>query len=382
MGFLPERHFRRLVHRYGGNKGVRTFTCWDQLACMMFAQLTYRESLRDVEACLRAVGKKQYHMGITGRVSRTNLARANETRDWHIYEQFALYLIRIARRLYSEDSLGIELENAAYAFDSTTIDLCLSMFPWARFMDGQGGKKKGAVKLHTLLDLRGDIPAFIHISNGKMHDVLALDYVAIEPAAFYILDRGYHDFKRLFRFTEASAFFITRARLNTKYRRVVSRACDSPGILCDQTIKFTGFYARRNYPQVLRRISYQDPETKKRLVFLTNNLSLPALTVAELYRARWRIELFFKWIKQHLRIKNFYGTSDNAVRTQIWIAVATYVLVAIIKRRLNLPHSLHTMLQVLSVSPFEKTSILSAFHDCTDAAHDDLHDNQLALFRN
>jgi len=381
LSHLPERQFRRLVNKYKGNERVRTFSCWDQLACMFFAQLTYRESLRDIEACLNAQGASLYHMGIRGHVSRTNLARANECRDWRIYQDLALHLIKIAQRLYSEDSFGVDLKNTAYAFDSTTIDLCLSVFPWARFMDGKGGKKRGAVKLHTLLDLRGNIPTFIHISTGKMNDVRALDYLLIEACAFYIMDRGYHDFRRLFRFTEARAFFVTRPRSNTKFRRLCSSPCDkSVGIICDQIIMLTGLNSRKHYPEKLRRIRYQCLKTGKRLVFITNNFELPALTIAQLYRSRWQIELFFKWIKQHLRIKRFYGTTSNAVKTQIWIAVSTYVVVAIIKKRLRLPHSLYTMLQILSVSTFEKTPLLWAFQPHDDFQSQLVCSNQLNLF--
>lgn len=381
LAHLPERQFRRLVNSYGGNKRVRTFSCWDQLACMMFAQLTYRESLRDVEACLNGLGTKLYHMGIKGHVSRTNLADANEKRDWRIYQQLATLLIKIARRLYAGDAFGVDLKNTAYAFDSTTIDLCLSLFPWARFMDGNGGKTKGAVKLHTLLDLRGNIPSFIHISDGKMSDVCSMDHLLIEAAAFYIMDRGYHDFERLYRFTLAHAFFVTRPRSNTKYRRLYSHPCDeSLGILCDQTILLSGVVTGKVYPDKLRRLRYKDPQTQKQLVFITNNFDLPAATIAQLYRARWQVELFFKWIKQHLRIKCFYGRTDNAVRTQIWIAIATYVLVAIIKKRLNITQSLYTILQVISISAFEKTPILSAFQLHSDCEDQIAAGNQLNIF--
>lgn len=381
IAHLPERQFRRLVEKYGGNKRVRTFSCWDQLACMLFAQLTYRESLRDVEACLNGLGTKLYHMGIKGHVSRTNLADANERRDWRIYRELAMLLIKTARRLYAEDSFGLDLKNTVYAFDSTTIDLCLSLFPWAQFMDGKGGKTKGAVKLHTLLDLRGNIPTFIHISDGKMNDVCSMDYLSIESSAFYVMDRGYHDFTRLYRFTRARAFFVTRPRSNTKYHRLYSLPCDkSLGILCDQTIRLSGVATSQNYPDKLRRIRYRDPQTQKKLVFVTNNFDLPAATIAQLYRSRWQVELFFKWIKQHLRIKYFYGRADNAVKTQIWIAVAAYVLVAIVKKRLNLPHSLYTILQVISVSAFEKTPILSAFQQHIDTQDRSGVSNQLNIF--
>lgn len=381
VSYIPEVKFRRLVKKYNGNAGVRTFSCWDQFLCLLFAQLTYRESLRDIEACLTALGPKRYHMGIRGNISRSNLARANEKRDWRIYQEMALHLIKIARQLYANEAFEAELENTSYAFDSTTIDLCLTLFPWARFMDGNGGKTKGAVKLHTLLDLRGNIPTFIHISDGKLHDVCALDHLPIEPHAFYIMDRGYHDFQRLYRFTHAGAFFVTRARSNTKYKRLYSHATDKTlGIVCDQTIMLTGFDTQHHYPEKLRRIRYRDPETKKLLVFITNNFELPPLTIAKLYKARWQVELFFKWIKQHLRIKQFFGTSDNAVRSQIWIAVATYVLVAIVKKRLQLPQSLYTILQVLSVSAIEKTPISSAFQQQVDTENQHGTVNQLILF--
>jgi hypothetical protein len=381
VAHIPEVKFRRLVEKYQGNLGVRTFSCWDQLLCMLFAQLTYRESLRDIEACLTALGSKLYHMGIRGNLSRTNLARANEKRDWRIYQDLALHLIKIARGLYAQDDFEEELKNTAYAFDSTTIDLCLALFPWAHFMNGNGGKTKGAIKLHTLLDLRGNIPTFIHISDGKLFDVCALDYLPIEPLAFYVMDRGYHDFQRLYRFTQAHAFFVTRPRRNTKYRRLYSHEVDkTSGILSDQTIMLTGGNTQSYYPKKLRRILYRDPETKKRLVFITNNFDLSSPMVAKLYKARWQVELFFKWIKQHLRIKKFYGTSKNAVRTQIWIAVATYVLVAIVKKRLKLNQSLYTILQVLSVSLVEKTPILSAFQHGQDSKSSVTRDNQLSLF--
>jgi len=321
-------------------------------------------------------------MGIHGKVSRTNLARANEKRDWRIYRDFAHHLIAVARKLYAGDKLSVELNNAVYAFDSTTIDLCLSLFPWARFMDGTGGKRKGAIKLHTLLDLRGNIPSFVHISTGKVSDIAGLDKISIEPSAFYILDRGYLDFSRLHRIQQASAFFVTRSKSNIKFRRLYSRPVDrAQGIIADQTITLFGRFTPSYYPEQLRRIRYRDPSTGMRLVFLTNNFKLPAHTVAELYRMRWQIELFFKWIKQHLRIKQFYGTSDNAVKTQVWIAIATYVLVVVVKKRLALPQSIYTILQILSISLGEKVPISRMFHDAPDTELDVTTDNQLNLFR-
>jgi len=362
MEFLPLRRFHTCVKRYGGNHKVQRFTCLDQFLVMAFAQLTYRESLRDIEACLRAMEPKLYHMGIRSRVSRNTLANANEVRDWRIYADFAHILIDRARQLYADEDFGQELQDATlYALDSTTIDLCLTLFPWARFR-----RTKGAVKLHTLMDLRGSIPSFIHISDGKLHDVNVLDLLLPESGAYYVMDRAYLDFERLFRINQALAFFITRARKKFRFRRRYSHPTDkSTGILCDQTILLLSFYPAKKYPEPLRRICYLDPETRKRLVFLTNNFELPAPMIAELYKARWRIELFFKWIKQHLRIKVFYGTSANAVKTQIWIAISTYLLVAILKRELRLEQSLYTILQVLSVSLFEKTPILQALsgHD-------------------
>jgi hypothetical protein len=353
LEFVPWHTFRRLVAKYQGNFNVRSFSCLDQFLCMVFAQLTYRESLRDIEACLRAQPDKLYHMGIRGNVSRSALADANEQRDWRIYYDFAQALIRIARELYAEESIGIELKETVYALDSTTIDLCLSMFSWALFR-----QTKAAVKLHTLLDLRGSIPTFIHISDGKLHDVNVLDLLELEPGAFYVMDRGYVDFKRLYKFVLAGSFFVTRAKSNFKYRKIKANLVDrSTGVRCDQVVELVGFYSRRRYPAQLRRIRYRDKEGRL-LIFLTNNMTLPALTICDLYRLRWQVELFFKWIKQHLRIKRFFGTSENAVKTQVWIAVSTYVLVAIVRKRLDLSLSLHTMLQILSVMPFEKQSLL------------------------
>lgn len=373
---LPLPVFRQCVERYGGHHKVKSFTCLDQFLCMTFAQLTYRESLRDIEACLRAHQNKLYHMGMRGGVSRNTLANANQVRDWRIYADFAQHLIKIARGLYVNDGFGVDLDNTVYALDSSTIDLCLSLFPWAPFR-----RTKAAVKMHTLLDLRGNIPTFIHISDGKLHDVNALDLLEFEPGAFYIMDRGYVDFTRLYRFTLASAFFVTRAKSNTKLRRLYSQAVDqSTGLRCDQTVVLTGVKTPRYYPEKLRRIKYYDGTTDQTFVFLTNNFTLPALTIAELYRCRWQVELFFKWIKQHLRIKAFFGTSENAVKSQIWIAVSTYVLVAILKKRLNIENSLYTLLQVLSLTLFERAPINQLLMDSDYNSTDPLERNQLTLF--
>jgi IS4 transposase len=321
---------------------------------MAFAQLTYRESLRDIEACLQAQKSKLYHMGIRSSVSRNNLAHANKVRDWRIYADLAHVLIQTARKMYAGDNFALELENTVFALDATTIDLCLSMFPWAKFR-----KNKGAVKLHTLLDLRGNIPTFIHISDGKLHDVNILDILPLEAGAFYVMDRGYLDFTRLYTISQSSAFFVTRAKSNLKYRRIYSHPIDrSTGLICDQSIMLTGFYQHKGYPEMMRRVKYYDAKTDKTLVFLTNNFSLPSMTIAELYRNRWQVELFFKWIKQNLRIKTFYGTSENAVKAQIWIAVSVYLLVAIMKKRLKIEASLYTTLQVLSVTIFERVPLL------------------------
>ena len=363
IDFVPLHVFRKCVRRYHGNFKVRKFSCLDQFLCMCFAQLTFRESLRDIEACLRSVQSRLYHMGIRGSVARSTLADANERRDWRIYRDFAHILIGIARPLYVGEHLDVDLESTAYALDSTTIDLCLSLFPWARFRQA-----KGAIKLHTLLDLRGSIPTFIHVSDGKFHDVNVLDILAVEPGAFYIMDKAYIDFSRLFGIHQASAFFVIRGKRNFQYRRRSSSSVDSSnGLRCDQTVIATGVKSAIKYPVPLRRISFVDPETKKRFVFLTNNFLLPAQSIPSLYKARWQIELFFKWIKQHLRIKAFYGTSPNAVKTQIWIAISTYLLVAILKKRLKLDLSLHTILQILSLSVFEKVPILEVLSDrgCT-----------------
>ncbi len=350
MDFMSLPTFRRCVAKYKGDFNVKTFSCLDQFLCMAFAQITHRESLRDIEICLRAQNKKLYHMGIRGRVSKSTLADANEKRDWRIYAEFAQNLIVTARELYREDSFLEELDETVYALDATTIDLCLSVFPWAPFR-----KKKAAVKLHTLLDLRGNIPTFIHISDGKLHDVNALDLLQLEAGAYYVMDRGYLDFERLYTFNQIPAFFVTRAKNNLQYKRRYSHPVNKEtGLRCDQTIMLTGFYAAKHYPNTLRRVKFQDVDTGKTLVFLTNNFTLPALTITQLYRSRWQVELFFKWIKQHLRIKRFFGTSENAVKTQVWIAVSVYILVAIMKKRLNLQESLYTILQILSVSVFEK----------------------------
>ena len=356
MDFIPTYEFKQCVRRYNGNYKIKNFTCQQQFLCMAFAQLTYRESLRDIQACLRAANKKLYHMGIRSKVSRNTLAHANQIRDWRIYADFAQVLIREARKLYVNEAFGVQLEQTVYALDSTTIDLCLSLFPWALFR-----KKEAAVKLHTLIDLRGNIPTVIFITHGKVHDVNILDDLIIEAGAIYVMDRGYLDFERLYKINQSLAFFVTRAKRNFDFKRMYSKRVDkATGVLCDQIVTLQGFYAKKSYPDKLRRINYYDADKKKRLVFLTNNFLLPAVTIADIYRCRWQVELFFKWIKQHLRIKAFYGTSENAVKTQIWIAISVYVLVAIVKKRLNLNLSLYTILQILSVSLFEKTPILQA----------------------
>ena len=353
MDHLPLHTFRRCVAKHPGRYPTLTFSHLDQFLCMAFAQLTFRESLRDIETCLRAHSDKLYHMGIRGGIARSTLADANENRDWRIYQDFALCLIQTARKLYAQDNYGVELSNTVYALDSTTIDLCLSLFPWARFR-----KAKGAVKMHTLLDLRGSIPSFIYISDGKLHDVNILDQIAFEAGSFYVMDRGYIDFARLHTLHQARAFFVVRAKSNLQFRRVYSRPVDKEtGLRCDQTIQLTNPKSRRGYPEPLRRVKFYDAEHDKRLVFLTNHFDLPALTIAELYRSRWNVELFFKWIKQHLRIKAFFGTSENAVKTQIWIAITVYVLVAIIKKRHGSEASFYTILQILSLTLFEKMPI-------------------------
>jgi len=343
---------------------------------MAFAQLTYRESLRDIEACLNAQHNKLYHMGIRTTVARSTLAEANEKRDWRIYADFAQSLIQTAQRLYANEDLGLELDNTVYALDATTIDLCLSVFPWAHFR-----QTKAAVKLHTLLDLRGNIPSFIHISDGKLHDVNVLDLLIPEPGAFYVMDRGYLDFERLYQLNQASTFFVIRAKSNLQFRRIYSHPLDKDtGLRCDQTIALSGFYTAKYYPDNLRRIKYYDAQTDKQFVFLTNNFSLPALTITELYRYRWQVELFFKWIKQHLRIKTFFGTSENAVKTQVWIAVSVYVLVAIIKKRLNIEASMYSMLQILSLTIFETTPIYQLLTGCNQDMKTSDFDKQLDLF--
>jgi len=376
MDFLPWKTFHRIVDRHDGDRYVKSMTCADQFRVMAFAQLTYRESLRDIEVCLSAQSAKLYHMGFRHEIKRSTLADANEMRDWRIHAEFSQGLIAQARRLYVGDGFGIELENTAYALDSTTIDLCLSLFPWALFRT-----TKSAVKMHTLLDLRGNIPSFIHISDGKMGDVNVLDVLVIEAGAIYVMDRGYLDFTRLYRMHQAQAFFVTRAKSNTKLRRVYSAKTDrSAGIICDQTIALTGATSRKGYPEHLRRIRFKDPETGKTLVFLTNNFTLSAATICALYKARWQVELFFKWIKQHLRIKKFYGNSENAVKSQIWIAVSVYVLAAIVKKRLNLDASLYTLLQILSVTLFEKMPLQQAFPGNNYKMPGGVPCNQLNLF--
>lgn len=377
MDFLPWSTFNRYVARYGGDKGVRTLTCAEQFRVMAFAQLTYRESLRDIEVSLSAQVSKLYHMGFHEPIRRSTLADANESRDWRIYADFAARLIIQARALYASEDLGLELSNTVYALDSTTIDLCLSVFPWAHFRT-----TKAAVKMHTLLDLRGSIPSFIHVSNGKLHDVHALDLLTPEAGAIYVMDRGYVDFARLHRLHLAGAFFVTRAKLNLKAHRVYSAPTErDTGILCDQTIALDGFYSKQDYPTQLRRVRFKDPETGKTLVFLTNQMTLPAATICALYKSRWQVELFFKWIKQHLRIKQIFGTSENAVKTQIWIAVSVYVLVAIVRKKLNLDASLYTLLQVLSLTLFEKMPLQQAFQDDGYTSDNSGIGNQLNLFK-
>jgi hypothetical protein len=376
ISYVPKYEFTKCVTKYKGNYKVYEFSCWDQFLCMAFAQLTYRESLRDIEACLRAMHGKLYHMGIRCKVSRSTLADANENRDWRIYADFAQVLIHIARDLYQDEDFGIELKDTVYALDSTTIDLCLSIFPWAAFR-----QQKGAIKLHTLLDLRGNIPSFIKITDGKVHDVNILDELFPESGSFYIMDRAYIDFERLHTFNQASAFFVTRSKINLKFRRLYSLPIDkSTGLRCDQVIVLTGIESSKCYPEKLRRIRYFDSENKNKLTFLTNNFMLPALTITKLYKCRWQIELFFKWIKQHLRIKSFYGRSENAVKTQIWIAISIYVLVAIVKKRLQLNTTLYTFLQILSISVFEKSTILQLVTDIQETEYNNRFCNQLYLF--
>jgi len=373
---FPLYEFSKCVTRYQGEYKVKSFSCLDQFLAMAFAQLTQRESLRDIETCLRAMQTKLYHIGLRGTVSRNTLSNANTQRDWRIYADFALSLIGVARSLYANDDFGVQLKKMVYALDSTTIDLCLSLFSWAKFR-----KHKAAVKMHTLLDLHGNIPSFIWITCGAVHDVNILDSLAVEAGAYYLLDRGYLDFSRLFHIHEARAFFITRTKANFQFRRVYSAPVKrNYGIICDQTVELTGFYAQQHYPERLRRIRYHDSETQMHLTFLTNNFSLAATTIARLFRRRWQIELFFKWIKQHLHIKAFYGTSDNAVKTQIWIAIATYVLVAILKKRLNIEMSLYNILQILSVTLFEKSPLLQVLSERNADIDKEQTCNQLNLF--
>jgi len=376
MQHLPLTTFRRCVTRYRGAFKVKSFSCLDQFLCMAFAQLTFRESLRDIEVCLRAQSSKLYHLGIRSAVARNTLANANAVRDWRIYADFAQSLIGIARPLYAQESFGVDLQETVYALDTTTIDLCLSVFPWAVFRTA-----KAAIKLHTLLDLRGNIPTFIHISDGKVHEVNVLDQLLPEPGAFYIMDRGFLDFERLYRFHEAGSFFVTRGKSNLKVQRRYSHPVDrTTGLICDQSVVLTGFYSHQGFEAPLRRIRFKDPETAKTLIFLTNNFVLPAFTITELYRCRWQVELFFKWIKQHLRIKAFFGTSENAVRSQIWIAVSAYVLVAIVKKRLHLSASLYEILQILSLTMFEKIPLDQLLAQTMSDEIQPVSNNQLILF--
>jgi hypothetical protein len=377
MDFLPMHQFRRCVDRYNGNYHMKQFSCLDQFLCMAFAQLSYRESLRDIESCLRAMHTKLYHMGIRSRVSKSTLADANEKRDWRIYADFAQVLIHIARELYADDDFGVELDETVYALDASTIDLCLSLFPWARFR-----RAKAAIKLHTLLDLRGSIPSFISITEGTVHDVNVLDELIPEPGAFYIMDRGYLDFERLYLLHQCMAFFVIRSKSNTRFRRLYSHPINkATGLKCDQTVVLTGVYTKKYYPDKLRRVKFFDEQNNRTFSFLSNNFLIPALGVAELYRCRWQVELFFKWMKQHLRIKAFYGTSENAVKTQIWTAVSVYVLVAIVKKKLRLNDiSLYTILQILSVTLFEKNPLLQIFTDSKYRNITQSYSNQLKLF--
>lgn len=375
MDFVPMYEFRKCVKRYDGSYKVRKFSCWDHFLCMAFAQLTYRESLRDIESCLNSMRGKLYHMGFRGGIARSTIAYANEKRDWRIYADFAQGLIHMARDLYRDDEFGIDLENTVYALDSTTIDLCLSLFPWAHFR-----KQKAAVKLHTLLDLRGNLPAYIHITDGKMHDVNILDELIPEAGAYYVMDRGYVDFARLYALNQHKAFFVTRAKTNMKFRRLYSHPVDKDsGLRCDQTIMLSGFYASKDYPEKLRRTRYHDQESGNSFTFLSNNFIIPPLTVAQLYKSRWQVELFFKWIKQHLRIKSFYGTSVNAVKTQIWIAISVYLLVAIIKKKLGLKQNLYTILQVFSLTLFEQVPIEQILSNWLYTDQDGVENKQLLL---
>ena len=376
MDHLPRYEFQKCVGRYHGEYQQKSFSCWDQLLAMAFAQFTYRESLRDIEACLRSMSGKLYHMGFRGKVARSTLADANENRDWRIFADFAQVLIGIARPLYAQDPIGVELDQSLYALDSTTIDLCLSLFPWAKFR-----KHKGAVKMHTLLDLHGNIPTFIGITDGKVHDVNILDEIFPEAGAFYVMDRGYVDFERLYIFTLSAAFFVVRTKSNVLLQRRYSHPVDkSTGVRSDHTVILTAIDSVKAYPDTLRRVSYLDVKTRKRFKFLTNNFTLPAITIAQIYKSRWQVELFFKWIKQHLRIKAFYGTSENAVKTQIWIAVSVYVLVAIVRKRLGLEASLYQILQILSLTLFEKVPVLQALQPSDSQNESGEHCNQLILF--
>jgi hypothetical protein len=376
MDFVPRHDFDACVRRYGGDRRPRGFSCRDQFLCLAFAQLSFRESLRDIETCLRAFEPKLYHAGFRGKISRSTLADANRAHDWHIFADFAQVLIGHARKLYLDEPFGVELEQTVYALDSTTIDLCLSLFPWARFR-----RRKGAVKLHTLVDLRGNIPTFVRITHGKTHDVTVLDHLPIEPGAFYVMDRGYVDFRRLYRFTTCSAFFVTRAKRGLDYTRRSRRQVDkTTGLRSDQTIVLAGPKTSRLYPDPLRRVVFYDAENERRFVFLTNNFTLPALTIAKLYKCRWQVELFFKWIKQNLHIKSFYGTSDNAVRIQVWIAISVYVLVAIVRKELGVERSLSEILQILSLTLFEKTPIFQALSESKSQDPEPYFPNQLNLF--
>jgi len=377
MSFITKHEFDKYVNQYNGNYKIRNFSCWDQFLAMSFAQLTFRESLRDIEACLQTRGKKLYHLGFRGNITRTNLANANESRNWMIYSDIALSLISRARQLYSSDKIpDLELDETIYAIDSSTIDLCISLFPWAKFR-----KRKAAIKLHTVIDIRGSIPTFIHISDGSMHDVNALDLISIEPNAIYIMDRGYLDYGRLYEFNLIDSFFVIRAKKNLKFKRIYSRVVDkSLGLLCDQTIVLTGYYQSKDYPEKFRRVKYYDKESDRVFVFLTNNFEIDAIKIAELYKNRWKIELFFKWIKQNLRIKKFYGTSVNAVKTQVWIAVSVYVLIAIMKKELKLKQSLYQILQILSVTIFEKVPIYQLLNETDKIDKNYSFDNTLNLF--
>jgi len=376
MEFIPRYQFQLCVDRYHGHRYVKDFSCWDQFLCLAFAQLTARSSLRDIETCLRAQQAKLYHMGFRGRVSRATLGDANEVRDWRIYRDFAQVLIGMARDLYRDESFGVDLAETVYAFDSTTIDLCLSLFPWAQFR-----RRKSAIKLHTLLDLRGSIPTSVYVTGGQVHDVNLLDQLVLEAGAFYLMDRGYVDFARLYLFTQACAFFITRAKKNLQFYLRTSRPVDrSTGLRCDQTIRLTGIRTAQRYPEALRRIVYFDAEKQSRLIFLSNNFLLLPLTIAQLYRARWQVELFFRWIKQHLYIKGFYGTSANAVKTQVWVALSVYALVAIVKKQLGLDQSLYQILQILSVTIFEKTPLSQGFFNVGDEIENLMPAKQLNLF--